>query len=71
MWKRVPKPAKARCGVTLLDHDVWANGSQWGTTRDGRGDVAAIVSETGLWDGCYWTTARKQEMETWSAHGCG
>jgi len=42
MWGGVVGP---RC------HDVWANGSQWGTTRDGRGDVAAIVSGMNIWDG--------------------
>ena len=43
VWTRVPTAAKERCGVGLLDHDVWASGSEWGTARVGRGDVAAAI----------------------------
>ena len=56
-----------RCG--LLDHDVRA-GSQWGTARNGQGNMAVVVSGTRLWDGrrC-WTTVRKRGMVMWSVHG--
>ena len=56
----MPAAARIRCGV---GPDVCA-GSQMGTTRDGRGDVAHIVSGTRLWDTrcCGWTTAMKQRM---------
>ena len=40
---------------------------QWGTTRDGRDDVAAIVSGTKLWDGNVAAGPRRGNGE-W---GCG
>ena len=60
---------RTRCGVQLLDHDVRA-GSQWGGTQDGRGDVAARVGGTRLWDArCYcWTTARRRGGVCMDAH---
>jgi hypothetical protein len=44
----VPTAARARCGVGLLDRDVCAGGSECGTARDGRDNVADIVCGTKL-----------------------
>ena len=42
-------------------------GSQWGTTRNGRGEVAVVVGGTRLLDKrrCYWITVRKRGMVMW------